>query len=132
MMKIHLTNAKKCVKSHSTAQHSTAQHSTAQHSTALTTLLLFSDKELSSKSIIIDILRITAMQRSMKLLFCVAFFIFAAIEQSMKVSERDFVILENLSLFLYWRTDMNKRIRNLADVTKGQPVGYPKCLYESR
>ena len=109
-----------------------AQHSTAQHSTALTTLLLFSDKELSSKSIIIDILRITAMQRSMKLLFCVAFFIFAAIEQSMKVSERDFVILENLSLFLYWRTDMNKRIRNLADVTKGQPVGYPKWLYESR
>ena len=122
MMKMLLTNAKKCVKS----------HSTAQHSTALTTLLLFSDKELSSKSIIIDILRITAMQRSMKLLFCVAFFIFAAREQSMKVSERDIEILENLSLFLYWRTDMNKRIRNLADVTKGQSVGYPKCLYESR
>ena len=114
------------------AQHSTAQHSTAQHSTALTTLLLFSDKELSSKSIIIDILRIIAMQRSMKLLFCVAFFIFAAREQTMKVSERDIEILENLSLFLYWRTDMNKRIMNLADVTKGQPVGYPKCLYESR
>ena len=116
-MKILLTNAKKCVKS---------------HSTALTTLLLFSDKELSSKSIIIDILRITAMQRSMKLLFCVAFFIFAAREQSMKVSERDIEILENLSLFLYWRTDMNKRIMNLADVKKGQPVGYPKCLYKNK
>ena len=72
------------------------------------------------------------MQRSMKLLFCVAFFIFVARKQSIKGSERDFVILENLSLFLYWRTDMNKRIKNLADVTKSQPVGYPKCLYKNK
>ena len=72
------------------------------------------------------------MQRSMKLLFCVAFFIFVARKQSIKGSERDFVILENLSLFLYWRTGMNEYVKNLADVIGGQSGGYSKCLYKNK
>ena len=62
-------------------------------------------------------------------MFCVAFFIFVARKQSIKGSERDFVILENLSLFLYWRIGMNKYVKNLAD---GQSVVYSKCLYKNK
>lgn len=46
------------------------------HSTALVTLLFFSDKRLSNKSIIINILGMIAMHRSIKLSFCLAFFHF--------------------------------------------------------
>ena len=69
---------------------------TAQHSTALTTLLFFSDKRLS---VIFYILGMIVMRRSIRLLFCMAFFIFAAKKQLVKVSERDFEILGSLSLF---------------------------------
>ena len=124
-----MTSSGKRVKSHSTAQHSTAQHSTAQHSTALTSFFSFSDKNLPNRFVPINIEGIIAMQRSVRLSISVAFSIFAAIEQSMKVSERDFVILENLSLFLYWRIGMNKYVKNLAD---GQSVVYSKCLYKNK
>ena len=47
-----------------------------ENRTALATLLFFSDKRLSNKSIIINILGMIAMHRSIKLSFCLAFFHF--------------------------------------------------------
>ena len=57
--KMLLTKSRRCVKQHSTS-----------------TLLFFSDKRLSNKSIIINILGMIAMYRSIKLSFCLAFFHF--------------------------------------------------------